>query len=687
MKSLKYIIPVILSLLLLSCSGKSPAGSLYTVYEGEADLTQWDFSSKGIVHLRGMWEFYCGELLEPRDIDQREKVSVSYIPVPDDWDDFEFSGRRMGSYGYSTYRVRIKTPGDEALYLKIMPPNSAYRLWVNGIFYGGCGRVGRSIQEEKPSYELPVYEVRPAERNIELVLQVSNYSIYLGGLTCSVLLGQRDQIYNDKNAKIAFDVFIFACLLIISIYYLGLFLMRRSEVSSLLFSVFTLLLSFRSLVTNEMFLYQLFPSADWQLMIKIDFIATTLCVPVFIYYIYLLYPVVVRRSIFTLFVASASVYSMMILFFPARVYSRFIVIYNIITVLACVFVIYVLVRAVAHRKEGARLAFAGFLILFITVIHDILAVNNIIHSIQLSSFGVFSFILLQSIILSMKFANAYKRIEELSHNLEIKVRMRTRELEDEKNLLRIRNETIESELMIAKKIQKQIIPRYSPVENMYAFYKPMDKVGGDFYDFLKFRDSHKIGIFLSDVSGHGVPAAFITSMVKTSILQAGSEREDPAGLLAVLNDLLINQTGGHFVTAFYGIYDPQTRGLVYSNSGHNPPFCFTAGSVDVIAGSKSLPLAVLNNDALRLSNKPRTNNSVTLDRGSRVLFYTDGLTEASSFDNPRIFFEDMLVKEVIPKYCDNHPKDFIKNIYSELVRFHGSETFDDDICMICMHVD
>jgi len=422
-------------------------------------------------------------------------------------------------------------------------------------------------------------------------------------------------------------------------------------------------------------------------MYKIDFLTTTLCVPVFIYFIYLLYPVAVKRGIRIFFVTSSAIYSLLILFSTTRMYSRFLPVYNIITIFACLYVFYILVKAMIHRQEGAKIVFCGFAIMFATVINDILSVNNIIHTIQLSSFGVFSFILLQSLISFNKLAKTYKKIEDLSHNLEIKVNMRTKELEQEKELLHARNRTIENELMIARKIQLQIIPKQSPMEYIHAFYKPMDKVGGDFYDFLKYRNPDKIGIFLSDVSGHGVPAAFITSMVKTSILQAGADREDPANLLSRLNELLLNQTGGNFVTAFYGIYNPATREFIFSNSGHNPPFIFSSGTVKTLTGKKSMALAIMNNEELALYNKACSNTAVILEKGSKLLFYTDGLTETVSANNRNWYFEHSLVNGLLNKYSGNSTKDFISNIYRELVEFHGSDSFEDDICMICMEVE
>lgn len=686
MRHNRYIAVILLLLILCSCTS-STGGKQPVVQNGVADLTATDFYTQGITELRGNWEFYYSRLLEPGDINSAQAGQVSYIRVPDNWDYFSYNGKPIGSYGCATYRVKIITANDDPLYLQVMPPNSSYKIFTNGKPAGECGKPGKTGSEESPRFKIITYEVVPENRTIDIVVQVSNHFIYLGGMLLPVRIGTREKIYDSQIKRIAFDVSIFASLLIISIYYFGLFLMRKTEKAYLLFSLFTLMLSIRALIINEMFIYQLLPDNWFVFFSKMDFLATTLCVPVFIYFIYQLYPVVTKALVRRSFLAAAMAYSFIIIFFPVRIYSKYLPVFNIITILACIFVVYVLARAVIDRQTGAKLALLGFIILFGTVVNDILAIYGISGNLQLSSFGVFSFILMQSFISSMKFAEAFRSIEELSHNLEIKVSMRTQELEAEKSQLKLRNQTIENELLIARQIQKQIIPSHSPLESIHAFYKPMDKVGGDFYDFLKYRDSEKIGIFLSDVSGHGVPAAFITSMVKTTLLQAGTDRENPAALLESLNDLLLNQTGGHFVTAFYGIYDPATREFLYSNSGHNPPFVMTSGNLTLIDGKKSIPLAIIKYDPSGLSQKARLNNSIVLEKGSKVLFYTDGLTEATPCSGPKVYFEERLINECIPKYAGDSPSDFIDNIYGELVRFRGSESFDDDICMICMDVE
>ncbi len=273
-----------------------------------------------------------------------------------------------------------------------------------------------------------------------------------------------------------------------------------------------------------------------------------------------------------------------------------------------------------------------------------------------------------------------------TESLEKTVRERTAELEIERNKLKARNESMEHELTLARKIQEQLIPVHQPADFIYSLYKPMDQVGGDFYDFIKFKNSDQIGIFLSDVSGHGVPAAFITLMVKTIIMQAGESKENPAELLHYINRLLYNQTGGNFVTAFYGIYNPLNNSLVYSNAGHNPPTIILDGNINPLLGPKSVPVGIMNNMVLRKNNKTYTNSEIILPDASKLLLFTDGLVEARPVNNADLYFEYSIMNDVLLELKKLPPELFIKELYSKLVAFRGSNSFDDDVCLICLDV-
>lgn len=259
-------------------------------------------------------------------------------------------------------------------------------------------------------------------------------------------------------------------------------------------------------------------------------------------------------------------------------------------------------------------------------------------------------------------------------------------IKDEHNKLKSRNDIINKDLNLARKLQEKMIPLSATVDYIYSLYKPMDEVGGDFYDFIKFRDSDKIGIFISDVSGHGVPAAFITSMLKTTILQSGNRKNNPAELMHYINDVLQSQTDDNFITAFYCIFNPADRSLLYTNAGHPQPYIISDGGVSSLQKGKSTPLAIFTNDQLAEFNKPFVNFETALPAKSRLLLYTDGMTETTSFDDKQLFFEDAGLDEFFIRNMDLKCNTFITGLYDKLVQFRGNNSFEDDVCMVCLDV-
>ncbi|HOG64474.1 MAG TPA: SpoIIE family protein phosphatase, partial [Spirochaetota bacterium] len=117
----------------------------------------------------------------------------------------------------------------------------------------------------------------------------------------------------------------------------------------------------------------------------------------------------------------------------------------------------------------------------------------------------------------------------------------------ERNKLREKNERMQSELEMARRIQLQLVPAVGPVKGLAFEYRPMTIIGGDFYDFVTFVGRPlEIGIFISDVSGHGVPAALIASMLKSTLLQSVDILDDPPALMTRLNDTLVSKTNDNF---------------------------------------------------------------------------------------------------------------------------------------------
>lgn len=199
----------------------------------------------------------------------------------------------------------------------------------------------------------------------------------------------------------------------------------------------------------------------------------------------------------------------------------------------------------------------------------------------------------------------------------------SRSLAKEETLL-----TISKELDIARQIQASTLPREVPRIpglQIAARYVPMSAVAGDFYDFLVVDEKH-VGILVADVTGHGVPAALIASMLKVAFAGQVENAENPARVLAGLNRALCGKFEEHFVTAAYLFVDLAQGVMRYAGAGH-PPL--------LIASPADGEVRPVEENGLMLGLFPEaayTSAEIHLQAGDRCLLYTDGLFEATDGD-------------------------------------------------------
>lgn len=261
---------------------------------------------------------------------------------------------------------------------------------------------------------------------------------------------------------------------------------------------------------------------------------------------------------------------------------------------------------------------------------------------------------------------------------ELKLRVNTHiKLKKYQDILKNRAIEIEKEIKMAKAIQSKILPSSPPNEKISFLYKPMYMIGGDFFDIIKIRDN-VFGVFISDVSGHGIPAAFITSMIK-SFIKESKDINNPANLLSFINDRMVDLSAGNFITAFYGVFDFYKKSIEFSNAGHPAPILLNESVTVLDIKNNGLPLGIYSSDVLEKMGKSYYNNSLKIN--SKIILYTDGLLEAVSTVGE--IFEDRLFN--LLSQCKNMgSKNIIDFIYKGLVEFRSSENFDDDICILAI---
>lgn len=240
----------------------------------------------------------------------------------------------------------------------------------------------------------------------------------------------------------------------------------------------------------------------------------------------------------------------------------------------------------------------------------------------------------------------------------------------------LEKDRMQRELALGKEIQKRLLPeppRGIPGTEIEATSVACFEVSGDSYDFLDLP-SGDLGVSIADVSGKGVAAALIMSSLQAALRVAAPLDEDPVRLTARLDRLIRDLAGGRkYVTFFFGFYTPATGRLRYVNAGHNPPMLVCDGQVRLLTGTGA-PVGLLPNAAWKEAE-------VTLPPGASVVFYTDGLTEATAPDDEE-FGSDRLAA-LATSLAGRPAADVIAGILEGVTAFEaGSPPADDKTIMV-----
>jgi serine phosphatase RsbU (regulator of sigma subunit) len=238
---------------------------------------------------------------------------------------------------------------------------------------------------------------------------------------------------------------------------------------------------------------------------------------------------------------------------------------------------------------------------------------------------------------------------------------------------------LRSELETARQIQLSILPREVPAIaglEIAARYIPMTSVAGDFYDFVVV-DPKRVGILVADVSGHGMPAALIASMLKIAFAAQAAWALDPARVLSGLNAALCGKFQGHYVTAVYTLIDLEARTIRFAGAGHCPPLLREASSGKVRELLENgLFLGFFPDAAYSSAEAP-------FREGDRLLLYTDGIPEAFSSGGEE--FGERRLREFLGRSPDGNAGNWTDALLQELKSWTGrgsGEAPDDDVTVV-----
>ncbi len=276
-----------------------------------------------------------------------------------------------------------------------------------------------------------------------------------------------------------------------------------------------------------------------------------------------------------------------------------------------------------------------------------------------------------------------EELKALNTSLEEKVQQRTHELEDSYQTIKAQQEQMLEELEQARETQKCLLPLQIPeIPHVQIARKfvPMIQIGGDIYNIFKLEDS-QFGVMVTDVTGHGIPAALLSFMVSGIFSNSAVTGLSPAMVVRLTNGYLNGRLpANRFATIFYGIYNAQDRTLTYTTAGHPPGLVIRPKTTEVfllqtdgiVVGSISDERIVFEEDTFQL------------EVGDKVLLYTDGLIELMD-ESKELLGVDQLVG-FAKEQAALPIQDLIEAVYSMGESHAAGVGIGDDITLLGLEI-
>ena len=237
---------------------------------------------------------------------------------------------------------------------------------------------------------------------------------------------------------------------------------------------------------------------------------------------------------------------------------------------------------------------------------------------------------------------------------------------------------IDNELHVASNIQMQMLPKQMPAErddiDIYGFLLPAREVGGDLFDY--FVRDEKLFFCIGDVSGKGVPAAILMAVIHTWVRAISTHQSNPANIMRAINEAACEGNESNmFVTLFIGILDLPTGHFCYCNAGHDAPVILNEELATELPVKPNLPIGVFDDFNYEMQE-------TTLENGSMIFLYTDGVTEAMNKQRKQFGADRMMSS--LNNSAGLAPRQLLEKMHSEVHSFVGGVEQSDDLTMLAI---
>lgn len=382
--------------------------------KGKIDLTNFDFNADPSIKLNGYWEFYEGALIKtyPNQLSSEPTL----IEVPDNWNKYASGKNIKHGMGYASYRVLIQKRKSDKLSLLINDIGSSYKVWINNTLRLTAGRLDTLEENYLPTYGKHTVELKADTEYVELIIEVANFSQVKGGIKTYVSLIETSKVETFQERESFRIYFCLGIIIMFGLYHIALFLFNMKDKASLNFGLFCVVM-FIFLIFRSRIIYHFYNDIGWNLSNRIEYISQYLSLPLF----YLFFSGSFPRQFAKLFKQTSWVISLLlivfVLFTDMKQFSATLLIFHVVILVYIVLVIIGIIRALVQKEEGIKIIFPGFVVFMLSLINDILHVQNVINTANLVIFGIVGFMISQALFLALKSVRNTIQVTKLSEYL------------------------------------------------------------------------------------------------------------------------------------------------------------------------------------------------------------------------------------------------------------------------------
>lgn len=401
--------------LLLSWGGPAQAEMpppMPRAQKGIVNLAGWDMAAYGPVRLDGEWEYYPGQLLSPKDFQTgvpRTGGAVYVVPNPWNraWTDQEAMG---GDTGVATLRLHLEPAlGAGQPALALLGVNAAYRLWIDGAPAAGSGIVGTDAATEIPAPAKQIVSFANTGRPVDVVLQLSNHHARDGGLLAPVWLGSQATLAAWRDRDNATAMFFIGAFCIMGLYHAALYWVRPANIAPLYFSLYCFgwMGNYAASDSSGWVIRLFFPDLTARFLDPLALSCFFATIPVGYAFFRSLYPVEFSKYLQWFCNMLSVVFILVALIASGRTLNTVLPWHYLTSSVLIIYCLYRLYLAWRRKRDEAGLLLAGFCVLGLSGLNDMLVDMHRLPSVPLLPVGMLAFSLSQAFALAHRFSQAF----------------------------------------------------------------------------------------------------------------------------------------------------------------------------------------------------------------------------------------------------------------------------------------